>query len=221
MRNTAHGEVIERIKALLREQGLGPGDRLPSERTLAETLGVSRASVREAMKALTNLGVLQTRHGSGTVIADTSASLLTSSLEFLILFDRPSALELYEARELMEVFLVRRAAEHRTKEDVESLRDALAGLGDRDGYGVANARFHGAIAAAAKHRVVERMMASLEHAIRAAVEATRLVVTDPEASYEVHAQIVQAIADRNGDAAEAAMREHMRIATDELRRVLG
>lgn len=217
---TTHEEVIERLKARL--SAAGPGARLPSERVLADELRVSRSSLREALKALTKLGVLETRRGSGTVVAVDRNRLLNEPLEYVVMLDQVSALELYEARELIEVFLAGRAAQRRTPEDVERIRAALRAMAAlpsaSDALAEANARFHEAVAAAAHHPVLERVMSSLHHGLRASIRASERGVLDWGASYAAHEEIADAIARGDARAAKTAMRQHMRMAMAEVRR---
>ena len=216
---TTHEEVIARFKAMLREE-YRPGDRLPSERELADRLGVSRPSVREALKALANVGVLETRRGSGTVVARDSAQFFRESMEYLTLLDRPSALEIYEARELVEVFLAGRAAERRTEEDLEKIKTALeemaANIDNPECRIEPNARFHEAVAAAAHHPVLEGIMASLHHGLRATIRFNEASTLDRQASHDVHVRIYEAIRAARPGEAKAAMRAHMKMARAEL-----
>src|SRR5262245_44934190 len=123
--NSVVEEIIEQIKDLIHSERYAPSARLPSERDLAKQLKVSRPSVREALRTLTLMGVVDTRHGSGTQIAASSARVLKTPFEFLLSLDRPSMEELLEARELLEVFLAGRAAERRTQEDLGAIQRAL------------------------------------------------------------------------------------------------
>src|SRR5436305_1382374 len=87
-------DVIEQIKALVKDAEYLPGTRLPSERELARQLGVSRPSIRHALSALTQVGVLKTRQGAGTVVAGSSENLLRAPFEYLMLMEHPSVYDL-------------------------------------------------------------------------------------------------------------------------------
>src|SRR5579862_3454018 len=118
-------DIIEQIKELVRSDHYGLGSKLPSERELAEQLGVSRPSVREALRTLAIMGVLETRHGSGTQVSESSQNILRAPFEFLMILDQPTLFELYETRALIEVFLAGRAAEQWTSADLEAIENAL------------------------------------------------------------------------------------------------
>ncbi|MBA3709500.1 MAG: FadR family transcriptional regulator [Planctomycetes bacterium] len=220
--NLCH-DVIERLKALIGSGAYRPGTQLPSERELSRQLGVSRPSLREALRTLSVIGALETRHGSGSQVAASSVNILKSSFEFLLLLDQPTIVDLYETRELIEVHLVGRAAERRTDSDLVAIRaglDGMRGIPLDDPRSVAsNLRFHAAIAAAAHSLVLERMMSCLHDGIRATMEASAPGVLDAEVCISIHEQIHDAIARQNPADARRAMTLHMGMGLDDARRM--
>jgi GntR family transcriptional repressor for pyruvate dehydrogenase complex len=217
-------DVIDQIKTLAKNAAFVPGAKLPSERDLAKQLGVSRPSVRQALSTLVQMGVLQTRQGSGTVLADSSANILRAPFELLMLIENPSAYELYEIRELIEVHLAGRAAERRTDEDLATLESLLKQMGDAssdDGQLVAlDVAFHAAVAAAAHAPIAERMCECLQEGIRSCMESTLVAIYDRDRSFRVHVEIVEGIRSQSATEARRAMTIHMAMATDELKRTL-
>lgn len=216
-------DIIDQIKALVRASHYGPGTRLPSERDLAVQLGVSRPSVREALRTLALMGVLDTRQGSGTQIAGTGSNLLKAPFEFLILLEQPSLAELYEARELIEVFLAGRAAERHRPQELDALAAALGALRDAvaapDHWVGANLRFHRAIWAAAHHRVLERIMNSLQDGILLCSESSRAGLRNNlRKALALHEAIFEAIRLRKADDARRAMAADIRYAVAALQR---
>lgn len=216
-------QVIDQLKERVRSGAYPPGARLLSERELAKQLGVSRPTVRHAIGALVQMGVLEARHGAGTVVSPSSVNVLRGPFEMLLLLEQPSLEELYEVRELIEVHLASRAAERRTEEDLRSMEEALAGMRgsvtDPERMTDPNLAFHEAVARAAHLPVLERFMSCLHDGIRACMEATRPYVRDWVVSYETHERIYEAI--RRGSATDArrAMTIHMAMAIEELRRL--
>jgi GntR family transcriptional repressor for pyruvate dehydrogenase complex len=212
-------DIIEQIKELVRKNHYGLGSRLPSERELAEQLGVSRPSVREALRTLAILGVLQTRHGSGTQVSESSENILRAPFEFLMILDQPTLFELYETRALIEVFLAGRAAERWTDIDLEAIEAALdemqCNVSNPKLHAEANVRFHEAVAAAAHNTVLGRVMTCLHDGIRICIEATQPAVS-VRVSFEVHQEIFNAIRQRNPEEARRAMTKHMAIAMETL-----
>jgi GntR family transcriptional repressor for pyruvate dehydrogenase complex len=221
-KNSVGQDVIEQIKELVRNNNFPPGSRLPPERDLAQLLGVSRPSVREAVGTLALMGILDTRHGSGTTVADTGTNLLRAPFEFLMMLDRPSIYELYEVRELVEVHLAGRAAERRTIGDLEAIRLPLEAM--RKGFPnpvemqEPNVEFHMAIAQAAQMSTLAKFMECLHDGVIACTQASREGVLDWHASVEIHEEIFDAIVRQNATDARHAMMVHMAMAVGELRR---
>jgi len=192
--------VMSRLKPILTA-----GSRLPSERELSRKLRVSRPSLREALRTLELMGVVDTRHGSGTQVAESGSDVLRAPLEFLFMLDRPSIEDLVETRELLEVHLAGRAAERRTDKDLAALeaalRDMKAHLATPVDVTDPDVRFHQAVAAASHNRMLERLMNCLRDGIRDVMLAAWPGVPDMDFSYEMHARTYNAI--KRGDAAGA------------------
>jgi GntR family transcriptional repressor for pyruvate dehydrogenase complex len=206
-------DIVERIKGMIRDGRYGPGAQLPAERDLARELGVSRASVREALRTLSIMGMLETRHGSGTHVSLSSVNVLRTSFQFMLILDKPSIADLYETRELLEVHLAGRAAERRSEEDMQKIEQALADMsrstGDLQAWTEANVRFHEGIATAAHSPVLDRFISCIHDGIKACIEAANGGVTDWKESLAVHIQVTEAIRRRNPADARRAMTVHM------------
>jgi GntR family transcriptional repressor for pyruvate dehydrogenase complex len=118
-------EAILRIKAMLMSGELRPGDRLPPEKELGEKLGLSRSSLREAVKALELIRVLDVRRGDGTYVTSLEPRLLLEAMSFVVdIHQDASVLELFEVRRILEPAAGAMAAQRVTPEDVEKL-DAM------------------------------------------------------------------------------------------------
>src|SRR5512144_952948 len=104
-------QLIARLKALISEGVLLPGCKLPPERELAPAFGVSRSSLRHALKALEIMGVLTQRVGDGTYLTSSAAGILSEPLEFLVVLDDISLFDLLETRLIVEPELAARAAD--------------------------------------------------------------------------------------------------------------
>lgn len=219
---TAADEIIDQIKALVRANRFTPGSRLPSERELARTLGVSRPTVREALRTLELMGVVRTRHGSGTEVAGSGSQVLKAPLEFLLALDQPSIADLHETRELLEVHLAGRAAVRRTAEDLRVMEGALEemrrSLSDPSRVTDPDVRFHQAIATAAHNPLLERVMHCLGDNLRSLIHAAWPGNRSMQFSQKSHQKIYDAIRRKNPEAARRAMAEHMRVTGQELRR---
>src|SRR5215468_2487799 len=122
------GTLIGVFKRLISEGSLAPGHRLPAERELAEMFGVSRSSLRQALKVLEIMGVIAQRVGDGTYLNTAAPSILAEPMEFLILLDGISFHELMEARLIVEPELAARAAARATPEEIAELRRILVDM---------------------------------------------------------------------------------------------
>jgi GntR family transcriptional repressor for pyruvate dehydrogenase complex len=206
-------EVIAQVKALLREGQYRPGDKLPSERELSERLGVNRNAVREAIRALTLLGVIQTRPQSGSQLSSQVEGMLRLPFEFLMLMVRPSYEDIQELRGLIEVYAAGRAAERRNEEDLARLEAALEELRATNEQintgGGPNRRFHRAVAAATHNRLLEYVLFCLLEARSAYIRNQSPIGTGRREQNLFHERLLDAI--RRGDAAAArdAMQQDM------------
>ena len=222
-RTSVVDHIVEQIKGLLRDKEVGPGSRLPTERELAQRFGVSRPTVREALRTLSMMGVIDKHHGSGTQIVESSDEILRQPFEFLFMLEQTPLRELHEARSVLELDLAARAAERRTARDLEALRAALhdleRGVKDRAIWPDANVRFHQAIAAAGHNRILERIMTTLHQGMRASIRKTERVLRDLRPAYQAHLEVFRAIERGKPDEAREAMVRHMKLGRDHLERL--
>ncbi|MEU4084070.1 FadR/GntR family transcriptional regulator [Streptomyces aureus] len=210
--------LVEQATAHLREQitdGEWPvGTKLPGETTLAQTLGVGRSTVREALRALAGAGLVQARQGSGVfVIATTPEEDWSTRLR------RSAITDVYEVRMLLEVEAAQLAAERRTEEDVTALHAALAGRRDAAGDGdtafvEADIALHRAVVAAAHNPVLTALFTEfvpvLQQRLLDLVELLGLRSDDPNHGDTGHAALVDAVVRGDAEAAGRALREELR-----------
>lgn len=195
------------------------GDQLPNEAGLSAKLGVSRGTVREAVRALVAQGMLETRQGSGTYVcstADTVRSL--DRIRHTSLRDR------FETRAVLETEAARLAAQRITPKMIAHLEKMLAQRGNRDeldraAFVARDFAFHEAIVAASGNSALIEVYAFFSASIRESIEAT-LDGELPEPSHEAHRQIVEAIATGDPDEAGATVRRFMAPLIEELERLL-
>ena len=210
-------EVIAQIKALLREGQYLPGDKLPSERELSERLGVNRNAVREAIRALTLLGVIQTRPQSGSHLSTQVEGMLRLPFEFLMLMLRPTYQEIQELRGLIEVYAAGRAAEQRTDTDLANIEAALAELHATNHQinngGGPNRRFHRAIAAATHNRLLEYLLFCLLEARSSYIRSLSPTGTGRREQNQHHERLLDAVRRGDSAAAKQAMQDDMGTAT--------
>lgn len=208
--------VVEHVRRLLEQDALGPGDRLPGERDLAQALGVSRPSVRSGLEALEAMGVVVTRRGAGTFIADGPPRLGAEPLSLLTSLHRLTAAEMFEARLVLEVGVAGLAARHATGDQLATMADELTGmfasLQDPQAFLVHDVRFHRAIAEGCGNRVLAALMEMVSAQFYELRRRTIDRARDLREAGEMHQRIYRAIRARNRAAAQAAMTEHLQAA---------
>lgn len=209
-------EQLEKLlREFVREQGLQPGDRLPSERALAEALRVSRVSLRQATVSLEVQGLLEVRHGGGIYVR--SLSVDPERLK-MMLTRRRRLPDVLEAREAIECMLARLAAERRTEPEmaeIEAALQAMSGAVADGGIGeAADRRFHQAIADAAHNPLLKDVMDALGDRIHETRLASLGEPGRPPRSLTDHARITEAIRAQNPRRAETAMRRHLKVVSD-------
>ena len=206
--------VIERILNALAKGEFKPGDRLPSETELTRILGVSRNALREALKQLESLGILDIRQGDGTYVTNGKAGgALGSTISVLFLLDQSSIAELLEARELVEVKIAGLAATRADEKDLDAISDALRELKkvlhDPERYAEKDFEFHLALTKAAKNFVLEKFFTSISELLREQLVRVARVPGVIRKSYEYHEKIARAVKARNAAEAQDEMREHI------------
>jgi len=215
-------EAIEKIKAMIVAGELRPGDRLPREADLAERLGLSRNSLREAVKALSLIRVLDVRQGDGTYVTSLAPQLLLDALNFIVDFHRDdTVLEFFEVRRILEPAATALAAQRMTDDDVHALRKVLAGLSDDAGIDelVANdLEFHHRIASGAGNALLCSLIDSLSGpTTRARIWRGLTQAGAAEKTREQHAAILDAIATRRPQLARSWATVHVAGVEDWLR----
>lgn len=204
------GKVIDCCKQLLVEGVLFPGCKLPPEREFAQKLGVSRAALRQALKALATMGVLSQRVGDGTYLEPDAASILNRPMEFLVLLDAVPPDELMETRLIVEPELSARAAERATVADLAAMREALRPIRpfSRARMTEQDLAFDRAIFRAAHNRILERIFPLIHQNMLTSVQLTYQLV-DWDYTVSFHTPIYSAIERRQPEEARQKMMEHL------------
>lgn len=208
-------QLVERLLALIHELELTAGDRLPPERELAAGLGVSRASVRQALVVLEVQGLVEVRHGEGAILLETRSDAEVLSAAQAHARRLP---EVIEAREALEVKLAALAAERHTDEDMARIDDALDGMEQDIGSGgrglEGDELFHGAVTAAARSSLLADLMAGISAAIRETRIESLSQPDRPHQSLASHRKIADAIRAWDSVGAADAMAEHIQLVSD-------
>lgn len=203
--------AMNQLVSLIEDGTFATGDRLPTERALAEQLGISRASVRQALTGLAAMGLVESRPGDGTYVTERRT-------DFTWRIDAASALEILEGRRAIESGTVRLAALRRTGRELTALREIVATMDEQVGDGVhpvdTDREFHRAIAAAAHNPVLLQAMDALAQQMSGPewhrIKLWGLRGTEQTARIQgQHRAIFAAIEAADADLAEALMKEHI------------
>jgi GntR family transcriptional repressor for pyruvate dehydrogenase complex len=208
-------QVVDQIQAWIAQNGLEVGDRLPPERELASRLGVSRATVSQALVAMEVVGMVSVRHGDGVVLVEPAGSAKVVNALRRHAQQLP---EIIEAREALETKLAALAAGRRTESDLAAMDEALAFM-ERDiasgGRGVeGDERFHAAVTAAGHSPLLARLMAEISDLIRETRISSLSQPDRPVNSLRGHRKIADAIRAGDAEAAALAMQEHVAMVSD-------
>jgi GntR family transcriptional repressor for pyruvate dehydrogenase complex len=208
-----YAEVAAQIHRLIAEGRLKPGDRLPAERELAEVFGVSRTSVRDAIRVLETRGLVEPRHGEGTLVKQIPIAALVSPLADALSSSKDLTADLFDMRKMLEPPLARAAAFRATETDVQALEAIVARQRERVGAGEIaieeDNAFHYGIATAAKNQVVLRTMDVLMDLLRESRVRSLRAPGRAQVSLEGHRRILDAIRRRDPEGASERMRAHI------------
>ena len=212
-RTKVYAEVASQIHRLIVAGRLKPGDRLPPERELAEMFGVSRTSVRDALRVLEMRGLVEPRHGEGTVVTQIPIDAIVSPLADALAASKDLTADLFDMRRMLEPPLARAAALRASDEDLRSLEAILERQADRIRAGeIAIAEdnaFHYRIATAAKNQVVLRVIDVVMDLLQDSRARSLQGPGRAEKSLDGHRRVLSAIRDRDPGAAAEAMLRHI------------
>ena len=206
-------QVADQLRHLIETGAVKAGDLLPPERELAQKLGVGRSSIRDAIRTLEVMGILEPRQGHGTVVSDLSADSLVVPLASALSRRRELVSELLDVRRMLEPALAARAAKNATRAEIENLADILRRQQAKlrrgqDGI-EEDSEFHYAIAVAARNTVVLKVLDVLMDLLRESRARSLQVRGRPGRSFDGHRRILRAIQRRDADGAEAAVKKHL------------
>ncbi len=222
-------EIVEQIKQLISDGRLKPGDRLLAERELAEQFQVSRASVREAIRTLEMLGVIDIRPGEGTFVRSSQADDIIRPLAMFLAVERSSLLDMFEMRRIFETATAGLAAERASDEELDQISSTLEDMQERlnvqdpEKGQEFDTAFHYAVAEAAHNSLLTKLFKTVseEFAKANSVARRQLYQDSPENAQKIidqHSKIFQAIQSHSSQAASTAMLDHLLFAEGELRK---
>lgn len=211
-RDKVYEGVAKQIERLILKK-LQPGDKLPSERELAESLGVSRSSIRDAIRSLELMGMVEPRQGAGTIVREPSPDSMVNPLANALKRKEDLIGELFDFRKMLEPQLAARAATRVSSDAISEMEVILERQEEKLHQGesavVEDSEFHYAIALAAGNSVVLKVLDTLMDLLRDSRERSLQVEGRPQKSLAGHRRILAAIKRRDAHAAKVAMRRHI------------
>lgn len=205
-------KVIEQIKDLVRKGELKSGDRLPAERYLSEQLQVSRTSVREAIRSLEMLGLVESRQGEGNFIKSNFENSLLEPLSIVFMLSGGNADEVLELRKILEPQTAALAAMNITEEQLQEIIEIGNELNITDDESLCaslDKKFHYKIMQASGNLLISNIMFSVSSLIEEYIKDTRINVIDKNSVKKHHAEICDALRKHDSVAAAKSMKEHL------------
>lgn len=214
-------QILEQIKDNIIQGNLKSGDRLPSERQWAEQLGVSRATIREAIRALEMIGLVICQQGEGNFIAENFEDTLTQPLTIMFWLSNGQLSEVQELRRALETESAKLAAKHMTPERYESLEKICQSIETETDESIRaelDKRFHYEIAMASENKMIKNVLLSAASLIEALIKDIRIaILADPHRGPQIdqqHQNILLALQKNDPLKAAMAMSQHMDLIDD-------
>lgn len=206
-------EAVGQIKQMIIDGNLSAGEKMPTERELAVQLGVSRPTVREAIRALAALRIVDSVQGAGTYVTSLEPELLVEPIDFLLRANDAALLDLFEARVVLEAGLARLAGDRRTDQDLDALRRTIsaheANLHNAEVALDLDLRFHNEVAGAARSPILASLLGSIAALGRASRARTGKSLHVRERTHHDHQRILDALLLQDASGAEQAMIAHL------------
>jgi GntR family transcriptional repressor for pyruvate dehydrogenase complex len=211
--------IVEQLTSLIARQVLKPGQRIPSEKQFCQQFGVGRTSVREALRSLTTMGILESHAGDGTFVSAKLDRYLERAFQWGLLLDRKGVEDLVETRILLESQTAYLAAHRATADDLADIEQAIEGMeetvSDPKRYLEHDLRFHLRIAQATQNSILGNLLGTIRGYLQSWVEQA-LLASPPESptsratlSITQHKKILHALKKRRAQEACRAMKEHI------------
>lgn len=205
-------QVFEQLRDRIMERTWPPGAKIPSENALAEALGVSRVSIREALQMLASLGLLETRHGGGTYVREYSGEIFLNPLIPMLALDTLDILHVLEYRKIVEKGIVSLVVLRAGDAEIEELEDAFRAMeghrNDAHAFAQADLSFHLALAKATGNPVVMKVTAVITDILKISMYGI-VDSLGTKDGLHYHRRILDAIKTRDGPLAESLMEEHV------------
>jgi GntR family transcriptional repressor for pyruvate dehydrogenase complex len=206
-------EIVKQIHSLIQKGKLKQGDQLPTERELADTFKVSRTSVREAIRYLESMKLVESRQGDGTYVIASSEEALVQPLASTLFLEKDNIMDIFSLRKIIEPQVAQLAAENATASEINELEEILQeqakDLASGTGITKTDSEFHNLVTQTEKNRVLERLLLAILNLMAKTREKYLQVEERAQKSLKGYQEILSAIKARNPVAARQAMRRHL------------
>lgn len=212
----AYEDIVQQVLVLIEEGKLKRGDQLPSERDLTEAFKVSRTTVREAIRTLESMKLLQSRQGNGTYVVASSEEALIQPLAAALFKEKDDIRDIFYIRKIIEPHVAELAAGNATPQEIEEMERILQQQEESIGHGEniieTDSAFHNLMVKATKNRVMERLIVALIDLLK---QSREKYLTEDEnyeratRSLEGHQRVLSAVKKGDGDAARKSMLSHL------------
>lgn len=212
--------IIDQLLSLIKDGTLKPGDKLPTERKLAEDLGVSRTAIREALRSLEVIGYIHSKVGGGTYIDEITLENVMSPFSVVLSQNKKLIIELIDVRMLLETEITRLATKRITLSKLKKIQKALDDMCEEINNGTngltADNSFHNALSAASENEALKLILDMCGNLLSQTREATLNIPGQPERTLEEHKAIFEAIRKGDSDLAAFRMQQHLNNAKNNL-----
>jgi GntR family transcriptional repressor for pyruvate dehydrogenase complex len=219
-RESLSDQISAQIQRLIIEGGLTPGEKLPSERELAEQFGVSRTVIREAVKLLQMKGLVRVVSGSGTYVSHVSSEIVADSIGLFMTSHEHTFQDLLEIRRFLEVEIAGLAAERATAEDIQKLEESFSEMKgalansertteDLERFVQADIKFHQLLSQATKNSLLPLLHDTLNSLLLEFSRKVSEMPGAPEKAVEYHGKVLECVRQKNIEEAQETMSKHL------------
>lgn len=216
-------DIVALLLEYFTSNEIHPGDRLPPERHMSEQFGISRAALREALKTLQLLGLINVRQGDGYYLNKPKSMLLPAVVEWSLLLGEARVSDIMEARQKIEVDIAELAAIRRGGEELDQLKSILSimkeNMNDKNEYVLQDVEFHLTLAKASRNNILFEILSNIQTLLKAWIKSTVDGMESLESSYNEHLAIFKAVEAGNKEEAIATMEKHMESVSVHLNKV--
>jgi GntR family transcriptional repressor for pyruvate dehydrogenase complex len=213
-------EVLDQIKENIISGEWAPGTKIPGELDLSKMFNVSRVSIRQAIHRLVGMGILNIKRGEGTFVSEVLPRDYFSTLLPVLMIETDSLIEMLEFRAVMEIESARLAAIRANDEDIKRMEEIIANMGkskkDYKKFALEDLNFHTALSLATHNSVVARVTEIMHEVLKSSMEQI-VRLRGFQAGLLYHRRILDAIINKDAEAAADIMREHIETAINDIK----